>query len=123
VTAWLAGAQRLDGRWEVTCVNGYAKDWMEHRLATMIRRVLTAVLDEPVAQIEFRAPNPGSSCWETTMTLQDWLRNGWLTEHLSSPEEIEDLLLAVQSSRKRNTQRASPSNQPAPRKGYKDGVR
>jgi hypothetical protein len=24
--------------------------------------------------------------------LQDWARNGWLTEHQSSPQEIADLL-------------------------------
>lgn len=26
------------------------------------------------------------------MTLRDWLRNGWLTEHASSPQEVKDLL-------------------------------
>ena len=26
------------------------------------------------------------------MTLEDWLKNSWLTKHTSSPEEIENLL-------------------------------
>jgi hypothetical protein len=26
------------------------------------------------------------------VSLQDWARNGWLTEHQSSPQEIADLL-------------------------------
>lgn len=26
------------------------------------------------------------------MSLRDWLRNGWLTEHKTSPQEISDLL-------------------------------
>jgi hypothetical protein len=26
------------------------------------------------------------------MSLKDWLRNGWLVEHQTSPEEIRDLL-------------------------------
>lgn len=29
------------------------------------------------------------------MSLQDWLRSGWLTEHKTSREEIADLLLVV----------------------------
>jgi len=29
------------------------------------------------------------------MSLQDWLRNAWLTEHESSREEIADLLNVV----------------------------
>jgi hypothetical protein len=29
------------------------------------------------------------------MSLQDWLRNGWLTEHESSREEIADLSSVV----------------------------
>ena len=29
------------------------------------------------------------------MSLHDWLKNGWLTEHLTSSEEIKDLFDAV----------------------------
>ena len=30
------------------------------------------------------------------MSLQDWVRNGWLTDHQSSPQEIADLLAVVE---------------------------
>ena len=30
------------------------------------------------------------------MSLTDWLRNGWLTEHETSPSEIADLLGVVE---------------------------
>ena len=48
-------AQRVDGRWEVTCANALAKDWLEQGLATTLRRTLVGVLGEAVGEIEFRA--------------------------------------------------------------------
>ena len=30
------------------------------------------------------------------MSLRDWLRNSWLTEHATSPEEIAALLALVE---------------------------
>lgn len=47
-------AQRVDGRWEITCVNALAQDWMEHRLGKMIRRELEGVVGEVVGEIQFR---------------------------------------------------------------------
>lgn len=35
---------------------------------------------------------PRSSWWGTSVSLQDWLKNGWLTEHKPSRQEIRDLL-------------------------------
>ena len=40
-------AQRVDGRWEVTCASACAKDWLEHRLATTLRRTLAGTLGVP----------------------------------------------------------------------------
>jgi chromosomal replication initiation ATPase DnaA len=48
-------AQRVDGHWEITCVNALAQDWMEHRLATLIRRELAVAAGEEVREIRFRA--------------------------------------------------------------------
>jgi hypothetical protein len=33
---------------------------------------------------------------EETMSLADWERNGWLTKHQTSPNEIRDLLQVVE---------------------------
>jgi hypothetical protein len=49
-----SSAQRVDGRWETTCVNALAQDWMEHRLGKMIRRELAAVAGERVGEVVFR---------------------------------------------------------------------
>ena len=55
--AWVrrTSAQRLDGGWEVTCASPCAQDWLEHRLATTLRRTLVGVLGEAVGEIAFRA--------------------------------------------------------------------
>jgi hypothetical protein len=50
-----SSAQRVDGGWEITCVNALAQDWMEHPLGKMIRRELEGVVGEEVGEIVFRA--------------------------------------------------------------------
>lgn len=52
-------ARKVDGHWEVTCANEYAKDRLEHRLAATIRRTLAVVLGEPVAELTFRVRGDG----------------------------------------------------------------
>ncbi len=47
--------QRVNGRWEITCVNARAQDWLEHRLGNMIRRTLAEVVGEEVGEIVFGA--------------------------------------------------------------------
>jgi hypothetical protein len=45
----------VDGRWEITCMNALAQDWLEHRLGTIIRRELAAVAGAGVGEVVFRA--------------------------------------------------------------------
>ena len=53
----MVGATRVlvRGRRKIPCANALAKDWLEHRLATTLRRTLVGVLGEAVGEIEFRA--------------------------------------------------------------------
>jgi hypothetical protein len=53
---WVARttARRVDGHWEITCVNALAQDWLEHRLGAIIRRELAVVVGEGVGEVVFR---------------------------------------------------------------------
>lgn len=53
----MVGAARVlvRGRRKIPCADALAKDWLEHRLATTVRRTLAGVVGEPVAEIGFRA--------------------------------------------------------------------
>jgi hypothetical protein len=46
--------RQVDGHWEITCHNDYARDWLENRLATTIHRTLVGVVGENVGDLVFK---------------------------------------------------------------------
>ena len=54
-------AIQRDGGWEIRCVNEYAREWMENRLAPIIHRTMAFILDEPPGKLTFIAQRHGKA--------------------------------------------------------------